>query len=326
MDRPLSFFYQAQLDAPFEDKFEEEGIETSVDVIIPILHATPFWEQNLKSYFREIPINRLLIGDAGAIDGSIELARKFPRVEIMDHANVTTLARSIALLISSVRTDHFIYLQSDTYLPPGWFESMWSMRQDFDWFGCPERSVLALTGPLNDYSGKRPLAGTQFGKTAAFEGIEREIHDDFGYRQEDFIFEQFVLDHGYKTGANLEVFHFHQLADRYTSGRKLILDTFKLSFAIDDDDSRVAETQIWGLIKYCKPSNEMARRFTEAELRHLLASRIVSPQSLLGFATDHNEAWVPVIKSVANREKVKVAIGLRLVARVLGRLLHSTKH
>lgn len=317
----MSFFREVSRPEPFEDKFEKGGFEFPVDVIIPILHSTPFWEQNLKSYYREIPINRLIIGDAGAIDGSVEIAKTFPRVEVLNHSEVKTLAKSLSFLISEVQTDYFVYLQSDTLLPNGWFESMWSMRNEFDWFGCPERSVLALTGPVNDYSGKRPLAGTQFGRTAAFEGLESAIQDDFGYRQEDFILEQFVRDRGFRSGANNEVFHFHQISDRVTTGRKLELESFKLTFASDDDESRVVETQIWGLIKYCKPNNEMALRFTEVELRHLFQNRLISPAVLVEFSKKHCEEWVTIIESIALRERLMVWLGYRALVKLGKRIL-----
>lgn len=310
---PISFFREIDPDRPFEDRLQTGEFEGSVDVIVPILHSTPFWKQNLKSYFREIPINRLLIGDAGAIDGSVDLALTFPRVEVLNHKNVKTLARSLALLVSEIETEYFIYLQSDTFLPAGWFDSMWAKRNDFEWFGCPERTVIALSGPLNDYSGKRPLAGTQFGKTSAFENIEKSIQDDFGYRQEDFILDQLVKDNGYRSGANTEVFHFHQISDRVTSGRKLELESFTLSFVSDEDDARVVSTQIWGLIKYCKPSNEMALRFTKAEITHVLRNRLASPLDLQTFASTHNEEWLPIISTLARRERLETVFGLRLI-------------
>ena len=51
----------------------------AVDVLIPVMHTNDLWEANLLSIYREIPVKRLLLGDAGCIDRTVEIARRFPR-------------------------------------------------------------------------------------------------------------------------------------------------------------------------------------------------------------------------------------------------------
>ncbi len=66
-----------------------ENPEGAVDVIIPIIHTNELWRANLKSIYREIPVNRLILGDGGCIDDSIDVAREFPRVQVLDHTKFT---------------------------------------------------------------------------------------------------------------------------------------------------------------------------------------------------------------------------------------------
>ena len=110
---------------PFADRFATDSAR-AVDVIIPIVHTNELWRSNLISIYREIPVNRLLIGDGGCIDDSLEVARQFPRVEVLDHRNFTSLGYSIRHLIEAVETEWFVYLHSDVFLPPGWFETMFA--------------------------------------------------------------------------------------------------------------------------------------------------------------------------------------------------------
>lgn len=255
----------------FLDRFVREGEEFGLDVIIPLLHSTPFWKQNLFSYYREIPINRLLVGDAGAIDGSIEVLTDFPRVVIYDHRKIATLAKSVSSLINEVESEFFVYVQSDTFLPEGWFDSMSENSDRYEWFGCVERPLVVLEGPINDYSGKRPLAGTQFGRSAYFAGVNDHIDDDYGYRQEDFIFEDYVLRRGGRVGGIQDVSHVHQLTHRKTTGRRLNVEAITVSFQQESDDVRVISTQFLGFVKYCDLRRPSVARATAAALAEIMA-------------------------------------------------------
>jgi len=84
MKENSSIFRNYYTEEPFFDRYE--GMEGSaIDIIIPVIHTNELWEVNLLSFYREIPIHKLLIGDGGCIDDSISIAEKFPRVQIFDH-------------------------------------------------------------------------------------------------------------------------------------------------------------------------------------------------------------------------------------------------
>lgn len=279
----------------FKDRFVEQGLGQAVDVIIPLLHSTPFWKMNLFSYYREVPVNRLIIGNAGAIDGSDEVAVGFPRVEMLDHSKYKTLGKSLAELMSRVETEHFIYLQSDTFLPNGWFDVMWARRQEFDWFGCPESPLVVLSAPPNDQGGKRPLAGTQFGRTSVFSGVSDHIQDDYGYRQEDFIFEDFVLNKGASVGKVLETFHVHQITERKTTGKQMSVKSISVNLNQDLDDERVSSTQLLGFVKYCSPKRKTVWHAAYEELAHSLSKGKLELTQILSVAKADNQEWTRVL-------------------------------
>lgn len=294
----MSIYSDVVKPTEFVDRLELDPNVRGIDVIIPLLHATPFWSQNLLSYYREIPINRLIIGDAGAIDGSPQVASQFPRTLIFDHKSIKSLGKSIADLISKVQTEHFIYLQSDTFLPLGWFDVMSKYQDKYDWFGCPERPLYVLSAPENNQSGNRPLAGTQFGKSSVFKGVDDFVQDDYGYRQEDFIFEEYALKNGGSIGAVLETFHVHQITERKTKGRQLDVSSITVKLKSEADDQRVLDTQLLGFVKYCNPRRRTVYQAAYRALLELMSSGSFSIRRELSLARELNGAWTTPLFSM----------------------------
>ena len=132
----MSIFEEYYTKQPFHDRFISDN-ENAIDVIVPVYHTNELWQANLTSIYREVPVSRLLISDGGCIDDSIEIVSKFPRVSVLDHREYKTLGKCIAELIKMVDTKWFIYLHSDVYLPPGWFDTMIKYNNKYDWYGCP---------------------------------------------------------------------------------------------------------------------------------------------------------------------------------------------
>ena len=66
-DEEASIFSRYFGAEPFADRFATDSAR-ALDVIIPIVHTNELWRSNLTSIYREIPVNRLLIGDGGCID------------------------------------------------------------------------------------------------------------------------------------------------------------------------------------------------------------------------------------------------------------------
>lgn len=275
----------------FIDCAQELENDKKIDVIIPVLHSNDLWRENLISFYREIPINRLIIGDAGCIDETISIVEKFPRVQIIDHTEISTLGASIADLISRVTTTKFAYLQSDVYLPQGWFAAMESKGKDFAWIGSPMQVVTMLDYTV-DYSGRRPLAGAQLGETAVFDGINKFISDDYVYRQEDFVLEEYVRQRGFTTGNSLETFHFHQVMRRKTNGMQMKVESILIKLAESNSEKlRVSNTQLYGLIKYCDPKNREVRLAAFGAYQDRRGFQIVKLWDTVRFARKNNKSW-----------------------------------
>lgn len=302
-----------------------EGAEEKrkIDVIIPVLHSNDLWRENLLSFYREIPINRILIGDAGCIDDTILIAQEFPRVEVIDHLNISTLGSSIADLISRVVTPKFAYLQSDVYLPEGWFLAMESKSQSFPWVGCPMQVVTMLDYRV-DYTGTRPLAGAQLGNTSVFSGLKDFIDDDYVYRQEDFVLEEFVRRKGFETGNTLDTYHFHQVMRRKTTGMRMDVVSVNVNLAESlYENNRVRDTQLYGLIKYCDPKQSEVRLAAFGAFSNQVNFSLVQFKEILEFSRHNQILWVPLILRFGLRsliEKVIQVVGgllLRMTDRVL---------
>ena len=125
----------------FVDRFATDP-GRAVDVIIPIIHTNELWRANLLSIYREIPVSRLLLADGGCKDDSLDIAGEFPRVQVLNHRSFQSLGYSLRKLIEEVRTDWFIYLHSDVFLPSGWFDAMEKGCDHYDWFESGQTTTI----------------------------------------------------------------------------------------------------------------------------------------------------------------------------------------
>ncbi len=246
-----SIFERYYSDEPFIDRYAENPAG-AVDVIIPVMHTNELWRANLKSFYREIPINRLLIGDGGCIDDSIEVVKEFPRVVVFDHTGYVSLGYSIRKLIEVVETEWFLYLHSDVYLPPGWFEAMQRHQSEYDWFGCPMHLTVLVEYPrrLKD----RPYMGSQMGRKAAFLPGLNKIDDDYIYRQEEFVFNRLVEEAGFKTGKIEDTFHYHQAMHKVSKWDRKVTAVAISVESSPKEDLRSSRSQVRGTIKYLQPT------------------------------------------------------------------------
>jgi hypothetical protein len=254
MGEPQSIFERYYSHEPFADRYATNS-DGAVDIIIPVLHSNELWRSNLISIYREVPVHRLRLGDAGCKDDTLAIAREFPRVEIYDHSSFKSLGYSVRELIKSVETEWFCYFHSDVYLPEGWFDTMRAHQAEYDWFGCPMRITALVEFPLVDKV--RPYAGTQMGRKAAFVGGLDRIDDDYVYRQEDWVFAGIVEDGGFRHGRIEDTFHWHQVMQRVYGDDRRARKFKQVRFDVEltqEEEDYAAETQLRGTIKYLKPN------------------------------------------------------------------------
>ncbi len=228
--------------------------EQPIDVIIPLINTNPLFEKNLYSFYKEIPINNLIIGDGGCTDDSIEIVKKFPRIKVIDQSKYISQGYCIAELISHVETEWFIYLHGDVYLPENWYYAMKRNKDKYDWFECDRYYVVLLEYfDPNLKNTKRALSGSQMGRKKAFENIIPKINDDYLQRNEDIIFHELILQEGYKYGRIFDTFHYHQIMNKRGEMEPDIKKISIKRFRDKEWEKKIYTMQAKGIIKYLNP-------------------------------------------------------------------------
>jgi hypothetical protein len=309
----FSHYYEG---SPFIDRYPNDAAN-AVDVIIPVIHTNELWRANLLSYYREIPVRRLLIGDGGCIDDSLEVVKTFPRVEILDHSGYKSLGFSIRRLIEAVNTEYFVYLHSDVFLPPGWFDVMKKYQTAYDWFECRQKITALIEFDLND-DGSRALSGSQMGRKRSFEGFLSKIEDDYLYRNEDIILAGLMEEDGKKYGRVNEAFHYHQVMYKQSSwGRRVKTVNFELE--IDPkEEIRAAEMQVKGLVKYMAPNVRYVHGIV-VNMDRLQELGALDWKQFLEWIRHTNPAWLPLISKEARLQAWRqlVRAMMKLAKRML---------
>lgn len=86
--------FEILFDNEFVDRYEKDK-DRAIDVIIPLLNSNHYFNKSLINFYKRIPINRLLIGDGGTTDDSLEILKKFPRVVVFDQSDFKSQGFSI---------------------------------------------------------------------------------------------------------------------------------------------------------------------------------------------------------------------------------------
>lgn len=238
--------------------------EEAIDIIIPIFNTNELFEKNLYSFYKEIPINRLIIGDGGSTDDSIEILNKFPRVKIVDQQNYRSLGFCLAELISLVETTWFVYLHADVYLPENWYDTMKKNQNKYDWFECNRRVLIMIDHKENIDFAKRSYSGSQMGKKEAFKNIFPKIEDGYLYRNEDLVFQGLIEAEGFKYGRVLDTFHYHQLLNKKGEKEPKFTDVVVLRDRDAQWEIKTYIMQVKGIIKYLNPNPFLINAVNEA--------------------------------------------------------------
>jgi len=78
----------------------------------------------VESIYRNVPVNRLIVVDGGSTDGTLELVKKYPNVEIIEDSHGTR-ASARQKGIDAVETEWHIHVDSDVILCEDWFKKAW---------------------------------------------------------------------------------------------------------------------------------------------------------------------------------------------------------
>ena len=288
-----SIFERYYIKEEFIDRMKKKN-EEGVDVIIPIFNTNELFEKNLFSIYREIPVNRLLIGDGGCTDDSLEILAKFPRIEIIDQTLNHTLGYCIVELISNVETEWFVYLHSDVYLPENWYDVMKKYNNQYDWYECDRSSTILVEYKEDLRKSKRAYSGSQMGRKQAFNKIISKIEDDYLYRNEDIVIHELLLTEGFKYGRVFDTFHYHQImnkkGEKEPKLKKVLIERFH-------DKKWEIDTylkQVKGIIKYIQPKPYLLRA-VQAPLRILQQYNAINIKEFKSWVERTNKNWLPYV-------------------------------
>lgn len=293
MSRNKSIFQQLYSQESFVDRYLQTP-ENGVDIVIPIIHTNELWYKNLISIYREIPVNRLLLGNGGCLDDSLDIASRFPRVEIYDHTSYKTLGYSIRKLIEQVTTEWFIYLHSDVYIPENWFNAMVSHCGKYDWFEC-EQQMVYLVEYENTYAKSSRgfgFGGSQMGRRSAFSDMLYAIDDDYLYRNEDIIIRTLLQKHGHTWGFVDSSFHYHiAMHKQSTTGRQIEKMQFQVT-TTEAEQIRTNTMQVKGYIKYLNPTAVTIKE-GQACFFWLLENKAIKYHEFINWIREINPQWLP---------------------------------
>ena len=92
-----------------------------IDVCIPTWNSGRTLDSCLSSVVREIPVNRIRILDKSSTDNTLKIAEKYGASVIQNDCG---LGKARQLLIESVVTKYFLFIDSDVMLMNGWFKKI----------------------------------------------------------------------------------------------------------------------------------------------------------------------------------------------------------
>lgn len=300
--------FNEYFNVPSEIKDRAELLdEERVDVVIPIFNTNYLWERNLYNYYEHIPINKLIIGDGGCTDDSLEILKKFPRVEVVDQSSYNSLGYSIVDLVSHVETEWFVYLHADVFLPDGWFESMVAKRGNFDFYECKQQSTMLVEYPTYDYSKvERAYSCSQMGKKEAFKKIIEIIDDDYLYRNEDIIIAELIDKHGFKYGRNMNTYVYHQIMNK-KGEKEPDFEKVEISRKVSEDwEKRTWNMQARGVIKYLEPDKKYLIDTVNISLYRLNELGVLKWGEFKSWVSETNPAWLKHINAKGSlKQQVK---------------------
>lgn len=314
---------------PFFDLSSSQiGAFEPIDVIMPVQAANAILERNLTSIFRELPVNRLLVGDGGADDETLEVFNRFPRVTIVNHRHLNTLGGSLRGLIDLVETPFFSYLHSDVYLPRGFYEKVRKIELRNTWLESNRNSIVIHEQNTDEYfKSPRPYSGAQFGDSALLKEAVKTVQDDFLYRNEDLVIAELVREAGGNFVKVEAARHLHQSTTKNTKFEPAIaVQVFRSRDAAWE--RKTLELQYRGIIKYTSPIREGKPSYliehVNISLQSLMELESLNWQEIRAWVKAENAAWLPFLRK-PTRARSLLSLSRRLVRRGLIELTGQLK-
>lgn len=170
-----------------------------IDVVMPTKNSAKTLRRCLNAVYREIPLCHLIVVDANSNDGTVEILKEFPNVDLLRGPWHLGKAREIG--IKRVHTDFFAFVDSDVEIGANCFRAMRVCMHALEvgavegtgrggnWFRVSERVSKLLGLPQ-----ERPYTGNTLVRTSVVKDIG--LPDLVLY--EDYLIRKYVEARGFR--------------------------------------------------------------------------------------------------------------------------------
>jgi glycosyltransferase involved in cell wall biosynthesis len=193
-------------------RIEEPNLEP-VDILLLTLDAEIYLEKCLDTVYREIPVSKILVVDGGSKDKTLEILRKYPRVEIHERPDIRTTGKGYEFLLARATTPWIVFMDADIELPQGWYDEMLKYRDRYDFFGCKRilHYEFYRVDPTSLDLNQRPMGAPWLARLDCLKNYH--VDDDYMWRATDILLRQVVEKDGYKFGKISTTYHYHHTTD-----------------------------------------------------------------------------------------------------------------
>jgi glycosyltransferase involved in cell wall biosynthesis len=193
-------------------RIKEPNLEP-LDVLLFTLDAEMYLEICLDTLYREIPVNKVIALDGGSKDRTLEILKKYPRMEIHVRPDIRTTGKGCEFLLGQVSTPWIVFIDADIELPEGWYDEMSKYRDKYDFFGCKRimHYEFYRVDQTSLDTNKRPMGAPWMARLDSLKNYH--VDDDYMWRATDILLRQVVEKDGYKFGKVSCTYHYHHTTD-----------------------------------------------------------------------------------------------------------------
>jgi glycosyltransferase involved in cell wall biosynthesis len=193
-------------------RIREPNLEP-IDILILTLDAETYLERCLDSVYREIPVNKVIVIDGGSKDKTIEILKKYPRMEIHIRPDIRTTGKGCEFLFNYAKTSWVAIIEDHTELVEGWYDEMLKYTDKYDFFGCKRimhYEFFRVDQTSLDMN-KRPMGAPWLARLDSLKNYH--VDDDYMMRATDILLRQVVEKDGCKFGKVSTTYHYHHTTD-----------------------------------------------------------------------------------------------------------------
>jgi glycosyltransferase involved in cell wall biosynthesis len=206
------------------------ALTEAVDVIMLTKNSERLLRRCLASVYENVPVNELIVIDGHSNDSTLEILQEFQRKQknltVIEHDGTRGSARQKA--IARVKSDWFLFVDSDVVLSDGWFAKaselmggdvgaiwgieIWSVVKNMSILGLYERityKIFEARGGTHDL----------LVRTDAIGGIKIPSHM---HTYEDSYIKSWIIGRGYKVIAAYEPYCVHYRPEEVWSTKQSV--------------------------------------------------------------------------------------------------------